>query len=495
MRYGLKKRRIRSRATGLILLAVLAVEACAGCGGEYTDPSRDGAVSGGAVSGGSVSGQAVSPENGGNSREERQNANYCTDTNLYVERGEEDEEIYVAQMRLDGSGKKKIEIPDLRELISVEEKGLFCIRSPWNETEEYGLDILCRIPIEKGGDGFDVVRTDQVEEISGREEATIHSVCVDPQYIVYVIGEEVVKYDRRSKQIVSETNMNSPALNIRKCGNYFVLWDGWHDNEILYYQGRDEKNWKKMESGMGIYEQGTVFGQDVFFYERVDDDNIYLCDLRKAESRAFISVEQLEHACTGLAGMKQLKFCGVQDMWYEAGRLYVQCEAAWLQGKEYHMAYFLFSQSPGETEIRYEKEITECMSSRGRNRKGSFITGPDYHWRSERTAVEHAVINDAQCYRIMNGKAFFSIYDYENNRGRAGCYDLNTGEFRWLTKKDREYYETWYEPDGGFWSYGNDGNGVVLGKDPERRDFSFAPYRKEGEDAVRFEEKLEDSEW
>ena len=492
------------RMKELMLSIAIAAGICAGCGGEYTDPSRDGAVSGGAVSdgavsggavsgsavsGGAVSGQAVTPENNRNSREERQNANYCTDTNLYVEGDDESEGYYVVQMRLDGSRKKWLEIPGFAELISVEENGLFCTCE-----DDYENESLCWVPIEKGEDGFDVVRTEQLEEIILKD--WIDSACVDSRYIVYTSGSEVVKYDRRLKQNVSKmVDIDSAEIDVKKCGNYFVLCDGWSEIKALYYQRRDEKNWKKMEGGEGIYEDGVVFGQDVFFYEREDDDNIYLCDLRKAESRAFISEEQLKRACIGLAGLKQLKFCGVQDMWYEAGRLYVQCEAAWLQGKEYHMAYFLFSQSPGETEIRYEKEITECMSSRGRNRKGSFITGPDYHWRSERTAVEHAVINDAQCYRVMNGKAFFSIYDYENNRGRAGCYDLNTGEFRWLTKKDREYYETWYEPDGGFWSYGNDGNGVVLGKDPERRDFSFAPYRKEGEDAVRFEEKLEDSEW
>lgn len=482
------------RMTGMLLSMVLAAGVCAGCGGEYADTSRSGTISGGAVSGCGVSGQAVSPENGGTGREERQNANFCTDTNLYVEMEDEDGEdvdgiTYVAQMRLDGSGKKKIEIPDFHELISVEETGLYYIRSPWNETEESEIDILCRVPIEKGGDGFDVIRTDQAEELSDQAVGAIDSVCVDPQYIVYSKGEAVVKYDRRSKQIVSEIDMNSPALNVRKCGNYFVLWDGWHENDSLYYQERDEKSWKKIGEGMGIYEEGAVFGQDVFFYETDDDGDIYLCDLRKAESRAFISEEQLERACTGQAGLRKLEFCGVQDMWYEAGRLYVQCEAAWMQGKEYHMAFFLFSRSPEETGIRYEKEITECMSSMGRIRKGKFITGPDYHWRSERTAVEHAVINDAQCYRIINGKAFFSIYDHEKKKGQAGCYDLDTGEFRWLTKKDREYYEPWYETDDGFWNYGNDGSGEVLGKDPERRDFSFAPFSKEGEDAVRFEEK------
>lgn len=480
------------RMTGLMLFTALAAGMCGGCGGEFAGISRDGTVSGSAVSGGVVSGQAVSPENGGTDREERQNANFCTDTNLYVEIEDENGEdvdgiTYVAQMRLDGSEKKRIEIPDLCELISVEETGLFYVRSPWNETEESGIDILCRAPVEKGGDGFDVVRTDQAEELSGQEVGAIDSVCVDSQYIVYSKGEDVVKYDRRSKQTVSEIDMNSPALNVRKCGNYFVLWDGWNDS--LYYQERDEKNWKKIGEGKEIYDAGVVFGQDVFFYETDDDSDIYLCDLRKAESKVFISEEQLERACTGLAGLKQLEFCGIQDMWYEAGRLYVHCEAAWTQGKEYHMAYFLFSRSPEETEIRYEKEITECMSSMGRNRKGRFITGPDYHWKSERTAVEHAVVNDAQCYRIINGKAYFSIYDYEKKKGQAGCYDLDTGKFRWLTKKDREYYEPWYENDDGFENYGNDGDGVVLGKDPECMDFSFAPFSKEGEDAVRFEEE------
>ncbi len=139
----------------LMLSIAIAAGICAGCGEEYTDPSRDGAVSGGvvsgsAISGGAVSGQAVTPENNGNSREERQNANYCTDTNLYVEGDDESEGYYVVQMRLDGTRKKWIEIPGFVELISVEENGLFCTCE-----DDYENESLCWIPIEKGEDGFD----------------------------------------------------------------------------------------------------------------------------------------------------------------------------------------------------------------------------------------------------------------------------------------------------------------------------------------------------
>lgn len=61
MRYGLKKRKIRSRVTGLLLLMALAAGICAGCGGEYAGMSGKGAVSGGGVSGQAVSGGAVKP--------------------------------------------------------------------------------------------------------------------------------------------------------------------------------------------------------------------------------------------------------------------------------------------------------------------------------------------------------------------------------------------------------------------------------------------------
>lgn len=477
-----------------LLIGVLLMGALSGCGGEYMGVSgRDGSVSGGAVSGQAVSGAAVSEDRKTTMKDET-NWRFCTDTNLYYEDEDEDENVFLVQMRLDGSEKKKIKSKDFYELIAVEEDDIIFIQEKWDGKKECGIDSICKVPIEKDAAGYDEVRTDQVEVICGNDadrEYAINSVCVDPQYILYVRGENSIrKYDRQSDQLVSDVDMGDPAvLNVKKCGNYFVLWDGWNENEELYFQEREDTDWTKGGKVQISIEQEVVFGEEMLFYENYEDSVVCQFDLKKAQEAVFITEEQIRTACAGQVGLKNIKACNLSDLWYDAGRLYVQTEVCWMQKGIYHMAYYLFSQAPEETGLRYEKEVTESMHSRGTVREGKWITGPDYHWETERVAVEHAAVNDAQCYRIMNGKAFFSIYDYKKKKGQAACYHLKTGEFRWLTKKDQEYYETWYETAGGFWDYGNEGNTEVLGKDPERIDFSYAPFAKEDEYAVRFEEK------
>lgn len=54
------------------------------------------------------------------------------------------------------------------------------------------------------------------------------------------------------------------------------------------------------------------------------------------------------------------------------------------------------------------------------------------------------MLEDASWTDIINGKVFLAFYDDEKEEGRLGCYELDTGDFRWLTKQDAEYYEPCY---------------------------------------------------
>ena len=98
----------------------------------------------------------------------------------------------------------------------------------------------------------------------------------------------------------------------------------------------------------------------------------------------------------------------------------------------------MFSQGVEETELRYEKEITECLKMYGATRKGE--------WRSDTILLEkNMLINDSHCFSIVNGKAFLWIYDAKNKYGRVGCYELEQGTFRWLSENQSEYYEPLYD--------------------------------------------------
>lgn len=108
----------------------------------------------------------------------------------------------------------------------------------------------------------------------------------------------------------------------------------------------------------------------------------------------------------------------------------------------------MFSQGVEETELRYEKQITEYMRTYGGIRKGSWeIDDGD----TKRTVVEkNMVINDSCCFGIVNGKAFLWFYDAEKKYGSVGCYELERGTFRWLAENQSEYYELlWEKPRDG----------------------------------------------
>lgn len=67
-------------------------------------------------------------------------------------------------------------------------------------------------------------------------------------------------------------------------------------------------------------------------------------------------------------------------------------------------------------------------------------------WGESRKKVlkESVVVNDAQCIAIMNGSAYLSLYDYEKDRGRMGCYELQTGQFRWVSEEEASHGELRY---------------------------------------------------
>ncbi len=487
----------RKRSICIFVCAGLLAGLLTGCGGEYVGRTQGDVVSGSAVSGAVVSGSAVS-DSVVSEKEKTTSVEkdwlFRTDTNLYVEERHEYTDT-ISQRRLDGSQKKEIKIPGCTSFLGIVGNHLYYVRTDKDKKGD-SCDCVCVLPIEKDPDGFDILRTDKSEELTpAGEEGHIDYYYLDPEYLIYTdrkIAEvgyvgTVIKYDIKTKKKLSETSWDNQVVSFTRCGDYFVAYDGMNE-ELRYQKCEDTKGkWLLLstEGGDdGFNASLMASGQNLFFFEGCSESGekgLYIYDLEKRENTWFVADKELLAAASEMVGQKlDLKNggCSVTNLWYERERLYVQAELCDTRDGTYYMQYLLFSLAPGETGVQYERQMTECMQSHGTVQKGKWLAAEHYKSKKKRVAIEHAQVNDAQCYRIINGKAFFSICDIKKKKRRVGCYELESGNFKWLTKKDREYYEPCYEPQNTLYYYGMSDEYEAADQDAEDIDFFYRPFLK-----------------
>lgn len=434
----------------IVLCVGLLVGLLAGCGGEYDTGPGNGTES---VSGQSISGQAIVEE--GVDTESAGGHCYHTDTNLYRNDFDGDGNV-VIQTRLDGSHKNKIKLKDdFYELITVQEGYLYY------RVEEYDPDKDCfptsifRVPIGKDNAGYDEIRTEQAEELMA-EPGGIENVCVTSRYIYCYLGDgspQIVKYDLQEQKEIAVDDLKvserSPEIRFIACGNYMAAINV----EVgLFVQNMHDAEWVEVSDNEEIAWNSRAFNNHYFFYsgDYGYEENIRKVDLVEKKEEKFVSKKQLRQAVSQALGLGEkndaIEVCAVTDMFCRKERCYLQVQVNWVQDEVYHMQYLVLSQGQEETELTFEKNLTECMWSHGTARKGKWMnqTRADHMIIDECVCKENVLLNDAKCYRMMNGKAFLCLYDDKRKKGRVGCYELDTGKFRWLSKKDKEYYEPCY---------------------------------------------------
>lgn len=180
-------------------------------------------------------------------------------------------------------------------------------------------------------------------------------------------------------------------------------------------------------------------------------ESIQAYDVETGENKPFINKDELRQSVSralGLEGNEEaIELCSIESINCEGDRLYVQVQVDWKEQNTKNMRYIILSKARRETDLVYEKKLTEFMH-------GCVRTN-----REEGEGGVEEVSNDAQWVGIINGKVYLSLYDYDNKKGRLGCYELETDEFRWVTQSDPEFYEPYYE---GWYGWNRDFEGYRL---------------------------------
>ncbi len=460
MRYGLKKRKIRSRVTGLLLLMALAAGTCAGCGGEYIGMSGKGVVSGGGVSGQAVSDGAVKPAG----KDRSKKYTYCNERNLYyigydskaVECNRQTGEERILQMEVDA-------------ICYVDADWLYYLTYIGDEINS--RDQIWRVPVRKEQQWkVDESAAEMIlEKDLGGSGQYIDYWC-NGSYIIFVGDTEesnslLQMYNIRKKQY--DPAEDTEVWNILALVEDRVIFDGEKGLGEKKF-GAEPVNWfheMEKELFLDVYTLDTE--KDEFFwgecksgqkhpvlwrYRLKDGEKKKIAD--EDQIRQFLEKKGLLDDCE-VAADHEISIWGV---FVQEGTFYVLIHivgGGGFVGEEDTPPLcnnnVVISKELGSSgEWRWEEEINEHLHNpeseqkifRKIGRQGEI----DCIYRSRGNVVA-----------LAEGICLMYLEHTGAKKNQYASYDLHTREFKWLTEKDAEVYLQYYDryncSDGNLGSY------------------------------------------
>lgn len=427
----------------------------AGCGGEYAGLAEGDAVSGSAVSGEAVSGNAIREEAVRGQTKNQDRYPYRNTSHLYYADQDGPEYLsdpkdkestsceYIMEYDLSDGSERRIPKADVTQIVHVDDEWVYYITDFYEdldeETEYVYQSKLWRAPVEGG------VLREEKEELILTEESGIDSgiLCGDRRYFVYTTGESGIymKYDMEEKRYIGDYDQEDYEFSQ-------IL--GVKGEKIILILGSDLVCQKPEEEGFDVISEASSYeilvsmtDTDVFYIEDADDSPV-LARYRLSDGRRekLGSRQQLQKLLQqeGVLDRSQ----GKDSKWYvdhlvAAGdRLYMQIDISWRENDvEYRDKAVCSGVSraiSGDGKLRYEKELTECLKNPEENQK--VFTKHYYRSNQEKTLF----LSRGSVIAAAQEKIYFCLYDPEKDRNRLACFDLSSGKFKFLTKKDTEGY-------------------------------------------------------
>lgn len=466
----------------LLMLAVLLVltgSGVMGCGGNVINNGSDSRARDSVVSGASVLKGKDLPVRG----------EFCTDTNIYINvlkekkqsDVEEGEYVYnddipgVVQTRLDGSFKKEIDMGEhFCSLIRVSGAWLYYITQE-ETSKDKNTSQIYRIPIKKGADGYDQVETTKRQKVLEDKFCSLYGedfILVDEDYLVYIrdvenYDTEIVVYDLKKKEEIDfgegKSDQCDDVEEVWRMEDQYAVLTEW--DLLVMSPGMVE--WKGVLNGGYTRDGEKTHNNRFFFYEcfpteedeceytpgpdHMEKDTIRIYDGR--EDQGFVTRNELqeavENAVRSLDNFTKddLGEWEIDELFCDDSKCYIQIEYTGTHDGIYHTGYLMLSKSVGDKQVRYEKDMTECMRFHEKEYEGTWWVKKK---KEKKVVKENSIINPARCSNVINGKVHFCFHDKENERHWA-CYEPAAGQFSEYTRQDPILYECYY--DGLYMEY------------------------------------------
>ncbi len=425
----------------------------AGCGGRSHDTAgrkRAGAVTGAGVSGQavsadaiSVSGQAVSEGEAG------KDSPFCNSTNLYyctwgVEMGSK-----MWERSLTDGTEREISFSDgeVAKVCWADDQWVYYLR--WHESgeEEESIFItqLHRSPVRNGRidvEGEEVVLYD-------KEDIITHNCYCDGHVFIYQTEEDWVykKYDIDRQEYLDERPAGVDFQAVSAGGTMFLDFDDF-DEENGYGFVRQDPGRKELEQitecpGVASFSDADVFYTEYADVLSEDDKNgagIERYRIADRSSEEVINGKQIWELLTREGYLEASAGRDLQGvvtgLYQQAGNLYIQIGISWWE-KEVrfqNMVVLRYDLASGG-ELRIDRGLTACLENPAKYRRKFTKNYAQRLWYDSVFYSRGRILD-------MNGdKCYMCLYHREKDKNMLASYDLQSGELKFLTEKDPEWYE------------------------------------------------------
>lgn len=450
MPYGLKKRKNKNRVTRLILSIILVAGICSGCGGEYADVSGDRAVSGRAVSGSGISGQAVS---GGAvksaGKDPSKKYTCCNEQNLYyVENGTP---ILVEHNRQSGE-ERRLCIKEISGICYVDADWLYYVTCSGDAAKNQ--DQIWRVPVRKERQWrVDESAAEMILERNRRDGWDLY--WCNGSYIVYSEpkdgGSTLKLYNIRKKQYEPCDDLGFGFLYVEELFEESVIisCDGGLMEKKLGSDTVNQIRDNEEEPPITFY-TSDVLNNEFFWLESggsEKNDALWRYRLENGKKEKLFDLVQIRQM---LKGWGVLEDCGcetaegheihLEDLFIRGDHLYAQIQILGEQNvPQCHNMIVVSYKRDGSEAWEWEKEINE------------YLHNPEAHQKLfgklTESGCEVRSIYRSRGSVVMMAENICLMYleHTEEKKNQLAGYDFQTGTFKWLTKRDWEWWLPYYE--------------------------------------------------
>ncbi len=373
---------------------------------------------------------------------------FCSDHNLYLKNGKK-----IEQRDWEGNLLSSYEIEHLRNLWWVDNGWIYySVKSSWKTKEE-----LWRVPFSSF-EGTDQILWDGKEMLL--KYGRINAVCIWSHYLVYngdstgddySIGDSTYRrYDLQQKTSVALSYKGKKKFTftefISTLQNVPLVKDGFafigDPHYEKYFYCLDIENWKLQRiSERKLSGDNLVATDNGFFY--VSNKDIWKYDPVTNQSVLFADKKALNKIIQDIdpSSLHKKVYAGIYTMYGDRDKVYIQMYTSWIKKKgktkagsvikqDHQRMVILSLQQDTPSKLCYEKGLSECLKEKS---KHQYLPQWDFFAES------------GEVFTIVDGKCNLILYgDRKKNKKKPewkdGYYSLETGEFRYITKSDREYY-------------------------------------------------------
>lgn len=457
----------KTKILSVVLVLVVGAVLLSGCGGIFANKSQWGAVSGSAVSGSAVLFDRAdeSEKKNKSSRMSFEDHQFCSANCVYMA---DDDNQKLIQFSVKTNQEKTYRVEGLIGLLLVEKDRIYYTKSFWNgendEEEPEDLFRVCSMPIVSEADGSEKPLVEKEERLEYIPDLGISYDNFYPEmdeesfyYMPYDSGE-LIRYDRKAgyKEIVPV-----PPGYYGYLYNKQEKWICFFEEDIVDTLGVWNRKTNKVteiklqDPEGDDCESSFAFHEDAVYYSwyRNGDQKqpeVKCVDLSTKTTSIFVTEQEIKSVLFKKAGIKEtsVRSCDM-ELTVAGNRLYLTLFLKWNKGRCLHIQEMVLSRELKQgSELKYEKELTECVQKHGKIERGALKKFDNYSFYDD---VKKAGGIDEICYNqgsfVFFGeeRAYLNWNPDEIDNEEYIMVDRKTGKCKRVKKGMPEYYELYYD--------------------------------------------------